>query len=110
MLDIPAENRELDALDQSQPKKPTKGCLLGTDFRHAVEFSRSGRARTPAYSAFVRGGVPTVHRAPQRSDLRVLPAVSQACGPVRSRSVQEEQYTRPSALCRGVPGGPPSRP
>src|SRR5919112_5425140 len=88
------------------PKKPTKGVVEhGTDFRHAVEFSKSGRARTPAFSAFVRGGVPTVHRAPQRSDLGVLPAVSQACGPVRSRSVQEEQYTRPSALCRGVPGG-----
>src|SRR3954469_24765472 len=26
------------------PKKPASGLLLGTDFRHAVEFSRSGRA------------------------------------------------------------------
>src|SRR3712207_7939766 len=43
--------------------------LLGTDFRHAVEFSRSGRARTSAFSAFIRGGMLTVHLAPQRSGL-----------------------------------------
>src|SRR5919206_1949922 len=65
----PGENRELTLSTSINPKKPTKGLLLGTDFRHAVEFSRSGRARTPAFSALVRGGVPTVHRAPQQSDL-----------------------------------------
>jgi hypothetical protein len=65
----PGENQELALLTSINPKKPTKGLLLGTDFRHAVEFSRSGRARTPAFSAFVRGGISTVHRAPQQSNL-----------------------------------------
>ena len=109
-----AEKRELDALDIDQPKEPTRtlprgprtgNYIHGTDFRHAVEFSKSGRARTSAYWAFVRGGVPTVHRAPQRLDLGVLPAVSRACGPVRSRSVQGEQYTTLEA-----PAGGPRRP
>src|SRR5919107_4473357 len=69
MNSIPGENRELDAL-VNQPKETHKrGHLLGTDFRHAVEFSRSGRARTPAFWAFVRGDMSTVHRAPQRSNL-----------------------------------------
>src|SRR5919112_895596 len=62
MLDIPAENRELDALDQSQPKEPTKGLLLGTDFRHAVEFSRSGRAATRPSRASSLAACPTVRR------------------------------------------------
>jgi hypothetical protein len=41
----------------------------------------------------------------------VCPAVSQACDPVCSRSVQREQYTTRGALCRGVRGGvcPPAR-
>src|SRR3712207_4551827 len=52
-----AENRELDALDVNQPKeshqpdpRPSRlgVVLLGTDFRHAVEFSRSGRAENLA--------------------------------------------------------------
>src|SRR4051794_30800182 len=42
-----AENRELTLAETINPKKPTKGLLLGTDFRHAVEFSRNGRATTP---------------------------------------------------------------
>jgi hypothetical protein len=105
MNSIPGENRELDAL-VNQPKETHKrGHIHGTDFRHAVEFSKSGRARTPAFSAFVRGGVPTVHRAPQRWDLGVLPAVSQACGPVRSRSVRREEYTSLQAAAGGSPGG-----
>jgi hypothetical protein len=41
---------------------------------------------------------------------RVCPAVSQACDPVCSRSVQREQYTTHGALCRGGPRrGLPSR-
>ena len=63
MNSIPGENRELDALDQTQPKEPTKGLLIGTDFRHAVEFSRSGRSRHPAGWAFDRGGCSTLRRS-----------------------------------------------
>src|SRR3954453_8924965 len=51
----PAENRDLTDRDINQPKESQPhtqhaghGVLLGTDFRHAVEFSRSGRAETPA--------------------------------------------------------------
>src|SRR3954451_24350159 len=51
----PAENRDLtdrDIINQRNPS-PTRtraghGVLHGTDFRHAVEFSRSGRAGIPA--------------------------------------------------------------
>src|SRR4051794_39470400 len=45
MFEIQAENRDLTDRDINQPKEThKKGLLLGTDFRHAVEFSRSGRA------------------------------------------------------------------
>jgi hypothetical protein len=43
------------ALSFNQPKEPTgskdpdRELLLGTDFRHAVEFSRNGRAGTPTH-------------------------------------------------------------
>src|SRR3954454_3709051 len=50
---ITAENRELAlsmSINQRNPHEPSKvrygGLLLGTDFRHAVEFSRSGRAES----------------------------------------------------------------
>src|SRR3954454_2165193 len=54
---IKAENRELThsryqstkGIPTTSPKTRGTGLLLGTDFRHAVEFSRSGRARTPAF-------------------------------------------------------------
>src|SRR3954464_316611 len=53
---IKAENRELTHSRYSSTKGiPAEttgsgtGVLLGTDFRHAVEFSKSGRARTPAF-------------------------------------------------------------
>src|SRR3954451_23687220 len=56
MILIKAENRELTlsiSINQRnpshEPEDPRHGVLLGTDFRHAVEFSRSGRARTPAF-------------------------------------------------------------
>src|SRR4051812_3762791 len=59
---IKAENRELThsryqstkGIPTTSPKTRGTGLLLGTDFRHAVEFSRSGRARTPGLPAFVR--------------------------------------------------------
>src|SRR6476469_4887743 len=39
-----AENRELTLAESINQRNPLRGLLLGTDFRHAVEFSRSGRA------------------------------------------------------------------
>src|SRR3954454_1055532 len=51
-----AENRELAlsiSINQRNPHHITKmqcgDLILGTDFRHAVEFSRSGRAKNPAF-------------------------------------------------------------
>src|SRR3954451_2069426 len=35
----------------STQRNPQKGLLLGTDFRHAVEFSRSGRAENRPFRA-----------------------------------------------------------
>src|SRR3954449_1957278 len=64
----PGENQELTLLISINPKKPTKGLLLGTDFRHAVEFSRSGRTRNPANPlALVRGGFSTLRHLPRES-------------------------------------------
>src|ERR671927_1240838 len=56
------ENQELALLISINPKKPTKGLLLGTDFRHAVEFSRSGRAATGPSRASSLAACPTVRR------------------------------------------------
>src|SRR3712207_9458251 len=60
----PDENRELDALVNQPKETHKKGLLLGTDFRHAVEFSKSGRSRHPAGWAFDRGGCSTLRRSP----------------------------------------------
>src|SRR3954453_7901473 len=63
MFEIQAENRDPTDRDINQPKEThKKGLLLGTDFRHAVEFSRSGRTTTPAPAGFVVGGSPTLPR------------------------------------------------
>src|SRR3954454_6982287 len=88
MILIKAENRELTlsiSINQRnpshEPEDPRHGVLLGTDFRHAVEFSRSGRARTPAFrpsfeAAFPRyatrrdGQGPGLSPWPSRADLR----------------------------------------
>src|SRR3712207_7998881 len=59
----PGENRELDALVNQPKETHKKGLLLGTDFRHAVEFSRSGRSRHPAGWAFDRGGCSTLRHS-----------------------------------------------
>src|SRR4051794_22358031 len=59
----PGENQELTLLISINPKKPTKGLLLGTDFRHAVEFSRSGRATTRPFRVSSLATFPTVRRS-----------------------------------------------
>src|SRR5215211_3832399 len=66
-----AENRECwHSRYQSTKGIPTRttrararGLLLGTDFRHAVEFSRNGRARTPAFRPSLVTNFPMLHRA-----------------------------------------------
>ena len=70
--------------------------ILGTDFRHAVEFSRSGRARSPAdCSTVLRGGdfhcTPGSAAIEPRGFDRRFP---RPWSPVRSRSVREQPYTR----------------
>src|SRR4051795_4637277 len=86
----PGENRELTLSISINPKKPTKGLLLGTDFRHAVEFSRSGRTRNPANSlALVRGGFSTLRHLPRES----RPGVCDLGRPV---SGGDPQYNRRS--------------
>src|SRR4051812_7682947 len=76
---IKAENRELTHSRYSSTKGiPTEttgsgtGLLLGTDFRHAVEFSRSGRAAIRPSRAFVTGGLSnhTSHSDVPRSGVR----------------------------------------
>jgi len=78
-----AENRELDALDINQPKETHKGVhILGTDFRHAVEFSRSGRAATGPSRASSLAACSTVRRlrspAPGGCSSAALPGPSGA--------------------------------
>src|SRR5215212_3727268 len=76
MILIAAENRELAlsiSINQRNPNqsKPRHGVLLGTDFRHAVEFSKSGRAETRPSRAPCPAGCPTLRRfpAPPSGDL-----------------------------------------
>src|SRR3954452_13608185 len=69
---IKAENRELThsryqstkGIPTTSPKTRGTGLLLGTDFRHAVEFSRSGRAETRPFRASILAGSPTLRRFP----------------------------------------------
>src|SRR3954453_18321819 len=77
---IKAENRELThsrysstkGIPTTSPKTRGTGLLLGTDFRHAVEFSRSGRAAIRPSRAFVTGGLSnhTSHSDVPRSGVR----------------------------------------
>src|SRR5215217_3373629 len=45
-------------------RRTRHGVLLGTDFRHAVEFSKSGRAETRPFRASLLAGCPTLRRFP----------------------------------------------
>src|SRR4028119_1771687 len=88
------------------PKRMQDGVLLGTDFRHAVEFSRNGRTPTPPSRASSAAGSSTLRRPPEVCTPRVLSAA--LAGSVR----REEDSTR---LREGVharspsPAGPPVR-
>src|SRR4028118_239307 len=56
------------------PKECRTGTLLGTDFRHAVEFSRNGRTPTPPSRASSAAGSSTLRRPPEACTPRVLSA------------------------------------
>src|SRR4051794_38988081 len=102
---IMAENRGLTpaiSINQRNPHRhptneaPARELLLGTDFRHAVEFSRNGRAETP----------------PQRASLQAnLSNVSPCCATVSpredppadlpARAAQRRPYTIREGPCTG---------
>src|SRR3954454_3700940 len=101
MNSIPGREPRADTLDINQPKEThKKGLLLGTDFRHAVEFSRSGRARNPANPlALVRGGFSTLRHLPRESS----PGVSDLGHPVSggdpsATGGSQEAFPRPARL------------
>ena len=93
------------------------GVLPGTNFRHAVEFSKNGRTQPPANPlAHDRGDIPTLHRTPHRSDLGGstggFPGLATRSVLARCR----EDHTRLSWPVHGgsrffprVPGGPAER-
>src|SRR5919107_1214499 len=99
MLENPdLKDRELTLSTSINPKEPTKGLLLGTDFRHAVEFSKSGRSRHPAGEAFDRGGCSTLRRSlcPSSGGSRTRARRSERRHPV--------QPTSPGLCARGPLG------
>src|SRR3954447_16488084 len=103
MILIKAENRELTlsiSINQRnpshEPEDPRHGVLLGTDFRHAVEFSRSGRARTPGLPAFVRGGFSTLRPPPRWSSLgSVTLAVPRRAATLGTTGCPRDAFPRP---------------
>src|SRR3954471_20951304 len=56
--------------------------ILGTDFRHAVEFSRSGRAKNPALRPSSSAACPTLRRARLAVTSGDLTAAPGPLGPV----------------------------
>src|SRR4051812_27811928 len=63
MNSIPGRETENWTLSFNQPKEThKKGLLLGTDFLHAVEISRSGRAATRPSRASILAPCPPVRR------------------------------------------------
>ncbi len=106
MLEPGREPRTGRSRYQSTQRNPQKGVrylaltfgtLLssqGADALVVQPFRPSFETVSPMYTAL---------RSSQTS--RACPAVDQAGGPVRSRSVQREQYTTLGAPCTGVRGG-----
>src|SRR4051794_26182597 len=96
---IKAENRELThsryqstkGIPTTSPKTRGTGLLLGTDFRHAVEFSRSGRARTRPSGLRSRR---LFHVTPPAA--MVKPRV---CDPGRPASSGDARYNRLPSGC-----------
>src|SRR3954468_4272759 len=91
-----AENRECwhsryqstKGIPTQTPQGPGTGLLLGTDFRHAVEFSRSRHTRTPAF------------RPSPAATFDVTPCIGWALKPSRgpqrgSHAAHRRSYVRP---------------
>src|SRR3712207_6130809 len=84
----PGREPRADTRDVPQPKEThKKGLLLGTDFRHAVEFSRSGRAATRPSRASSLAACPTVRRLRSPAPGGAPPR------PSRARPAHGEPYT-----------------
>src|SRR3954467_11098812 len=106
---IKAENRELThsryqstkGIPTTSPKTRGTGLLLGTDFRHAVEFSRSGRAETRPFRASILAGSPTLRRFPTPPSPGGWPG-----GPLGPRGAWRTIHDFWGPL-QGVPGGRP---
>src|SRR4028118_409140 len=94
------------------PKECRTGTLLGTDFRHAVEFSRNGRTPTPPSRASSAAGSSTLRRPPEVCTPRVLSVA--LAGSVRreenSTRLREGGHARsppPAGPAAGPPGPAP---
>src|SRR4051812_4888695 len=103
---IKAENRELThsryqstkGIPTTSPKTRGTGLLLGTDFRHAVEFSRSGRAETRPFRASQLAGCPTLRRFPETPHPGGL-----VRRPIRAARRKENVTPSSEPLAEGVP-------
>src|SRR4051794_27084885 len=91
--------------DINQPKEPTKGLLLGTDFRHAVEFSRSGRATNRPSGASSSAGCP-LYPALRAGPRGALPAATIR----RPRAAQRRSYVRVGTVSNDPVVTPHTRP
>src|SRR3954452_2871281 len=93
--------------DINQPKEPTKGLLLGTDFRHAVEFSRNRRTTKPPSRASSVGGFSSVRHVASVGPRGVRPAGLPACGASTTIHHPRGPVHRVSGTVRGPPGRGP---
>src|SRR3954469_3836152 len=119
---IKAENRELThsryqstkGIPTTSPKTRGTGLLLGTDFRHAVEFSRSGRTAIRPSRAFVTGGLSnhTSHSDVPRSGVRsgALPGRRGAWRTVHEAFGSRRGPRRSGSVRRGAQHAPAARP
>src|SRR3954465_3989647 len=102
MILIKAENRELTlsiSINQRNPSRnhgPGTGVLLGTDFRHAVEFSRSGRARTPAFRPSFEAAFPRyATRRDGQAPVSVTLAVPRRAATLGTTGCPRDAFPRP---------------
>ena len=96
----PRADTRVNQPKESQPgHKPWHGVLLGTDFRHAVEFSKSGRTETRPFRASSLAGCPTLRRFP------VFPHPGPGPADLPVRAAQREHYTISEALAQGPSSG-----
>src|SRR3954453_1432550 len=103
MILIKAENRELTlsiSINQRnpshEPEDPRHGVLLGTDFRHAVEFSRSGRARTPAFRPSFEAAFPRyATRRDGQAPVSVTLAVPRRAATLGTTGCPRDAFPRP---------------